>query len=719
MLIAVSAILLVLGVLAYRKPLAGQVQSPKSKVQSPEGAWLLGLRVVVLLLFAAVFVGAVLSRAWTVRPKRVAVLLDVSESMSAVKAESAAAAAASGFPVPVGVARQEWAFADTAVRAEVQSPKSKVQGHAGPGRTRIGVALKTVGKTRPGAVVLLSDGQDNGEADAVAAAREIGVPVYTVGFGGLAKRNLRVERVMLPAVVYSGETVDVQVRVAAAGFADEKTRVRIGRVNRQERQERQEERTTEIQLGPGVAEQDVPFRLFFDKPGRQVIEARADSLMGESNYADNVRSVVADVRPGRVRVVYVTNRPGPGTRMVLRALASDERIEVEPVVSVSGALGAMPDRADVFILDNVVETGSPDAWQAIAAAVQAGAGVLALAGPDFQPGPSIGKVVNGTVGRVQAGSFTPDLTAEGRLLPWFGTEVIDLGTVPPFTGVRPLSSPPVANHQVIWLVARESKVPLLVAAKYGKGKVVYVSAYPLWRWGFGPEGQPEQATPLSGLVTGVVRYLAERDTSPFWLQAEKRELYHGQPVRLVMRAVAPDGRPWVRLSVMLSVAEDGSSKSQIPNPKQIPSPKPEIGNPGFGNQDSPLVTPMTETGEGVYEATLEALGPGRYRAVARASLTDTVLGRAATEFAVAEQALELANTGMNEGLLRAISEASGGRFMATGEGGRETGDAGGPVVLGTYQRRFVFDPRRAVWVYIVIALLAGAEWFIRRRKGLL
>jgi hypothetical protein len=96
-----------------------------------------------------------------------------------------------------------------------------------------------------------------------------------------------------------------------------------------------------------------------------------------------------------------------------------------------------------------------------------------------------------------------------------------------------------------------------------------------------------------------------------------------------------------------------------------------------------------------------------------------VLGRAATEFAVAEQALELANTGMNEGLLRAISEASGGRFMATGEGGRETGDAGGPVVLGTYQRRFVFDPRRAVWVYIVIALLAGAEWFIRRRKGLL
>ena len=83
MLIAVSAILLVLGVLAYRRPLAGQVQRGKDKGQRAEGAALLALRVVVLLMFASIFVGAVLSKVWTVRPKRVAVLLDVSESMNA------------------------------------------------------------------------------------------------------------------------------------------------------------------------------------------------------------------------------------------------------------------------------------------------------------------------------------------------------------------------------------------------------------------------------------------------------------------------------------------------------------------------------------------------------------------------------------------------------------------------------------------------------------
>jgi hypothetical protein len=719
MLIAASAILLVLGVLAYRRSLAGQVQSGKDKGQRAEGAGLLALRVAVLLLFAAIFVGAVLSKAWTVRPKRVVVLLDVSESMSAVKADSAAATVAEGFPLPVGAVRQEWMFGDTAVTGEVKGQKPGVKSQIG-GRTRIGSALATVGKTRPGAVVLLSDGQDNGETDAVAAAREIGVPVYTVGFGGVAKRNLSVERMMLPAVVYSGETVEVQVRVAAAGFVDEKTRVRL------------RGDTKEIVLGQAMAEQDVPFRLVFDKPGRQVIEARADSLTGESNYADNVRSVVADVRPGRVRVAYVTNRPGPGTRMMLRALTSDERIEVVPTVAVVGApdFGDSPpmetmndergtmnaERADVFILDNVVETGSPDVWRSIADRVQAGAGALILAGPDFQPGPSIGKVMNGTVGRAQAGSFTPELTTEGGFLPWFSREVIDLGSVPPFAGVRPLSVS--GGTPVVWLVAQESRVPLLVAEKHGQGKVVYAAAYPLWRWGFGPEEKPEQGTPLSGLVTGVVRYLAERDTSPFWLQAEKQELYRGQPVRLVMRAVAPDGRPWVRLSVLLGIAGiadtpmDSGDTGDSPHSGTVPS--------------GTVLVPMTETGEGVYEATLEALGPGRYRAVATVSLTDTVLGRAATEFAVAEQALELANTGMNEGLLRAISEASGGRFFASeslakGDGIYDLrltiGDL--RIALGTYQRRFVFDPRRAAGVYVIVALLAGIEWFIRRRKGLL
>ncbi len=691
MLIAVSAILLVLGVLAYRRALFGQGQRTRDKGQSAapgrrmEAAdtGLLVLRIVVLLLFAAVFVGAVFTRVWTERPRQVAVVLDVSESMSAVGAESAAAAAAKTFPLPTGATRQAWVFGDTAITVQTPSHKPQAASRIAE-RTRIGEALKTVGKTRPGAVVLLSDGQDNGEVDAVAAARDVGVPIYAVGFGGMAKRNASVEQVMLPAVVYSGETVEVQVRVAAAGFADEKARVRLHR------------QTKEIVLGQAMAEQDVPFRLVFDKPGRQVIEARLDSLAGESNFADNTRSVTVDVRPGRLHVAYVTNRPGTGTRMMLRALASDERLQVDSVVAVSGAIsderGAMSaSRADVFILDDIVENGSPEVWQSIAAAVQDGAGALVLAGPDFQPGASVAKLLGGAVGQAQSGTFTPELTPAGGVLPWFSRDSTDLAAVPPFTGLRPLVGSGHDPNLQVWLVAQENKLLLMTAEKSGRGKVVYVAGYPLWRWGFGPDEKPEHATPLSDFVTGVVRYLAERDTSPFWLQVDRPDLYQGQPVRLTLRAVAPDGRPWTQLSALVGVKS--------------------VDSGGISH----LQVPMTETGAGVYEATIEALGPGQYQATATVSTTDTVLGKAATEFAIANQPLELANTGMNEGLLRAIAEASGGKFFSSDSLARE----GSEISLGSYPRGFVCDPRRTAGVYVIIALLAGLEWFLRRRRGLL
>jgi hypothetical protein len=260
----------------------------------------------------------------------------------------------------------------------------------------------------------------------------------------------------------------------------------------------------------------------------------------------------------------------------------------------------------------------------------------------------------------------------------------------------------------------------VLAGKAGKGKFVYVAAYPLWRWGFGPDERPEQGTPLSEFVSGVVRYLAERDTSPFLLQVDRPDLYQGQPVRLTMRAVAPDGRPWTGLGVVVDIQADSSSPQ--------PSPRGGEGKRSEGEEAAraptqKLSVPMTETGSGVYEATIEALGPGRYNAVATAEKAGDkatgglsgLVGRAATEFAVAEQSLELVNTGENEGLLRAIAEASGGRYFASDSLPRE--EAG--IALGTYQRRFSFDPRRAVWAYVLIALLAGAEWFLRRRRGML
>jgi hypothetical protein len=124
---------------------------------------------------------------------------------------------------------------------------------------------------------------------------------------------------------------------------------------------------------------------------------------------------------------------------------------------------------------------------------------------------------------------------------------------------------------------------------------------------------------------------------------------------------------------------------------------------------------MTEAAPGVYQAQLDALAPGEYHALARVTMDDSILGRAGAEFAVAAQSIELARTGLNQALLSQLASSTGGRFVRA----ESLGSAGLGITLGSYQRRFVFDARRAVWAYVLVALLAGAEWLLRRKRGLL
>jgi len=67
------------------------------------------------------------------------------------------------------------------------------------------------------------------------------------------------------------------------------------------------------------------------------------------------------------------------------------------------------------------------------------------------------------------------------------------------------------------------------------------------------------------------------------------------------------------------------------------------------------------------------------------------------------------------GVRRFLAEASGGRFFRP----ESMPGSGFEMALGSYRRSFRIDPRRAAWVYAAIALLAGLEWFLRRRRGML
>ena len=624
----------------------------------------------MLALLALILIGTVYAVHLRVRSRRVAIVVDSSESMRLIGADSVSQRLARALIIPSGYHREVWQFADSTVPPNYRAT-------VGEGRTRLQRAMERVLGSRPDAVVMLSDGQDNDEAQP--PTTHASVPVYAVGFGAAARPNLAISSVSTPPTVAAGESLDVAVRILATNAQPGKILVHAMSEQR------------ELTLAAGTSEQAVTFRIAFGRVGLQTVSATIESLPGESNYEDNTGSAVVDVRPARHQIVYVSGRPGAGSRFALAALREDDRIDTRMLTPFDPTVGqADIGSAEAFVLDEPNETGvATTLYARILQRVRAGASALVIAGPDIQGGVSLGELLGGALGPARPGTFVPELTTEGRATTLFGEET-ELTDVPPFVGIRELTSG--LETSEVWLRARGTGLPLMGVRACGRGRVVYCAGYPIWRWGFGPSRRG--ATLLGTFLGRLAGYLSATTAEQFSLAASRASYMQDEPAVLRLRASGPTGLPWNGLGVRLSVQRTDSSGNAV---------------------SDTLSLMMVANDAGAYEARVVGAAPGLYRAGAVVVSDGAVVGRAVTEFVVREQSLERSRLGLNRSILADLVGQTGGTFWPY-----ESLPSGGITIRpGVQSRKLSFDPRRMTLLYVVAALLAGAEWLLRRRRGLL
>ncbi|MGQ9677740.1 MAG: hypothetical protein ACUVUD_00450 [bacterium] len=665
MIIAVSILLIVLTFLLY---------------SGAKGDYrLLFLRLVVILLLSWLTFGWVFTVRWERRPRLVAFLVDRSRSMELVRADTTVDRVLSFLQDEIkGVKQEVWFFADSVYRIEggrgAKNPEEMRE------RTRLTKALEMVAKTKPGAIVLLSDGQDNGESDPITTAKKLGIPLYAVGFGGKGVRNLTIEEVELPASIYTDDTVTARVRLSSTGFTgQERCRLRF------------EGQTKEVVMSEQWSEQDVFFQIVFSQPGRKTVMVVAESLFGEVSYLDNYHARAIEVKPARLKVVYLTNHPNLQTRFIRRALERNSRFDVKLAVGFSGGFSTMRiplESAEIFIVDGAEETVRDKGfWSTFRSRVEGGAGVLFLGGEHFKSGEELDKLLPIKGGRILRGEWTPVSSEEGRFLPFLNETGVDLSVVPPFGGIW---SGTVEEANVkVWMTALENDAPLLLAKKFGKGKVVFLAAFPLWRWGFLPDFPSYKPTPLEVFLSGVIRYLSERDIVPFLLEANVSNYLAGEQVILNLQARAPDATPWEGLDVRVEVKDSAGAS---------------------------FVIPMQEMGMGSYQTGIEYLAPGKYFAVAEIRSENRLIKRTApVEFSVFRRSVEFTRLGLNQELMSQIAEISKGQFVRAESVEVIDVQRWG---MGVYRYRFSFDPRKSPIVYGLLAVLFGLEIILRRQQGL-
>jgi len=203
-------------------------------------------------------------------------------------------------------------------------------------------------------VVLISDGVQNAGTEpsaAIAAAREAGVPIYTIGVGSSQpRRNLAVSDLLVPARAFPGDTVNIIGYVQATGYAEQFVDVELLRRGSEEATGTGTPVNSQrIQVGADGEIVPVSFDIEPDAPGRFVYQIRTVPPADDDNPRDNGRESEMDVVDRQTRVLLIASGPTREYRFLRDQLHRDHTMKTD--VLLQTAQGGISQDADNILTE--------------------------------------------------------------------------------------------------------------------------------------------------------------------------------------------------------------------------------------------------------------------------------------------------------------------------------------------------------------------------------
>jgi len=531
--------------------------------------------------------------------------------------------------------------------------------------SRLMPALRTIAEAGVRRVTVVTDGAIDDLADVARALPEIGIAIEVVTVGSRAVANRAIAEVAAPGWVASGDTIRVEVGIAALSGAGEATRIVV---------EHEGTPVAEAEVAlpePGrVGRTELAF--VPDAPEEGALLRYDIRIVGEDDVPDDdARSVYVHVSADPPGVVVLSLRPDWEPRFLLPVLEDALGLPASGFLRggdgryVRVGTGADAGRqyteaqvrriveaADLVVLHGL-DPAAPE-WALGAARTARRLIVFPAEGVDLE---AVGlPVVPSTPSAGDwyvHGEIPPSPVAP--LLSSFGIE-----SLPPLAGVR--ATEPVSGAWAPLVGSRDRRglaAPLVLAGERDGRRWVVALADGYWRWAFRGGDSRQLYRHLWGSLAGwLVR--DERAVAVAPVRPADRTVARGEPVAWVAPGLAPDS-----IAVRL-YAEDGT----VALDTVVPALRPDT-------------------------AFIAALEPGHYRFEATAFARGQTVAQAEGPFTAERYAAEF------------MSIAGDVPARPDAAGGTETRAARATVPLHTLP-----------WVYVLLVAILSAEWILRRRWGL-
>src|SRR5437870_8000954 len=231
--------------------------------------------------------------------------------------------------------------------------------------------------------------------------------------------------------------------------------------------------------------------------------------------------------------------------------------------------------------------------------------------------------------------------------------------------------------------------PILLAyQRYGRGRAMALTSGSTWRWQMEMDHN-DQTYEL--FWKQILRWLVNTSPDPVMINPDKDTHLPGETVRLT--------------------AEISNKKFERMNNAKVVA---KVTNPDGVTESIPL--DWNGSGEGTYQSEFNAKDPGIYQVEVDATQGSENLGTGRASFQVQDRPIEYYNASLDARLLQSVASSTGGRYYPLSKIGDVPEDA--QYVEGETS----FIERKELWdvpfLFMLLCVTLGGEWFWRKRKGL-
>jgi len=549
-------------------------------------------------------------------------------------------------------------------------------------------------------ITVISDGVITEGSTPIYSAEKLGIPVFTVGIGDSTKKNdVEIKNVINNEFIYAETPTTILATILNKGFSGKSSQISL-----YENSELIEQKSLILDAS-GV--NSISFDYTPKQSGEKKLTLKVSNQNGESTYLNNLKVFYINVLSNKINVLLLAGIPSTDLTFIKNSLAVDQNLKINTLTQITAGnfLEQNPqaklDSADIIYLIEFPTKSTSDNF------------IIQLSNKLENRNTPFFLLLSGNVDLTK-------LNRIGNLLP-FSVQKIDNSylQVQPDIQLSELTNPvlqnnlisdwnnlpPIAYPIVSLTLKPESKLlanvkinnqprnnPLIVSRSFGSKRSLAVIGKDIWKWKL--QTATKNITLFNNFIFSSARWLnAPDDQKKVRIKTSKKIYSSGEVIEFSAQVYDESFNP----------VNDAEVKLQI------------------NTRDFKEGLSLTSVGGGLYEGSFSSIKNGDYTFNGSATVNGKSLGEDKGAFNVGDVETELIDSRMNYEFLNSLATQTNGKYFNSDQYEEllnylnKMNASASKEKLITSEIRLWSDE----WLLIIVIFLFAAEWFIRKRTGML